>query len=125
MWSPPALSNGVITGYQLRFTDSFSRTTTVNKLASESYHVVVSDNVRILDNNIQVLVRGIVVPVCMLYDIYLPVDIIIGLLLQVKARTSAGYGSYSAAIPYTGECKDVCLGIYVASYNLFGAYPEG
>ncbi len=58
VWGPPALSNGVLTGYQLRFTDSFSPTTTVNKLASESYHVVTSGN---LGNNIQVQVHSNVI----------------------------------------------------------------
>ncbi len=58
VWGPPEQSNGVITGYQLRFTDSFSPTTTVNKLASESYHVVTSGN---RGNNIQVQVHSHVI----------------------------------------------------------------
>ncbi len=52
MWGPPAEPNGVITGYQLRFSGSFNRT--VNKLPSESYHVVTDDNIRNLTSNIQV-----------------------------------------------------------------------
>ncbi len=54
MWGPPAEPNGVITGYQLRFSGFFTRT--VNKLPSESYHVVTDDNIRNLGSNIQVSV---------------------------------------------------------------------
>ena len=45
MWGPPAEPSGVISGYELRFSGSFTRT--VNKLPSESYHVVTGDNIRI------------------------------------------------------------------------------
>ena len=55
MWGPPAVPNGVITGYQLRFSGSFTNST-VNKLPSESYHVVTDDNIRNLGSNIQVSV---------------------------------------------------------------------
>ena len=56
MWGPPAEPNGVITGYQLRFSGISSRTT-VNKLPSDSYHVVTEDNIRNLGtDNIQVSV---------------------------------------------------------------------
>ncbi len=56
MWGPPAVPNGVITGYQLRFSASITRTSTVNKFPSESYHVVTDDNIRNLGSNIQVSV---------------------------------------------------------------------
>ena len=56
MWGPPAEPNGVITGYQLRFSGSFTRT--VNKLLCEKYHVVTDDNIRSLGSNIQVSVRN-------------------------------------------------------------------
>ncbi len=56
VWGPPAEPNGVITGYQLRFSGSFNRT--VNKLPSESYHVVTDDNIRNLGSNIQVSVNN-------------------------------------------------------------------
>ncbi len=59
MWGPPEQSNGIITGYQLRFTDSNPQTTTVNKEPSDSYHVVTSNNIRNLGINIQVQVRDI------------------------------------------------------------------
>ncbi len=36
MWGPPAVPNGDIAGYQLRFSGFFTRT--VYKLPSESYH---------------------------------------------------------------------------------------
>ena len=54
MWGPPAEPNGVITVYQLRFSGSLTRT--VNKLPSESYHVVTDDNIRNLGSNIRVSV---------------------------------------------------------------------
>ncbi len=56
MWGPPAEPNGVITGYQLRFSGSFTRT--VSKLPSESYHAVTDDNIRNLGSNIQVSVSA-------------------------------------------------------------------
>ena len=89
MWGPPAEPNGVITGYQLRFSGSFTRS--VNKLPSESYHAVTDDNIRNLGSNIQVLVS------------ILHINIILAVLFQVRASTSAGYGPYSTSIPYTGE----------------------
>ncbi len=58
VWGPPEQSNGIITGYQLRFTDSNPQTTAdpVNKEPSESYHVGTDDNIRNLVDNIQVQV---------------------------------------------------------------------
>ncbi len=56
MWGPPAEPNGVITGYQLRFSGSFTRT--INKLPSESHHVVTEDNINLGSNTIQVLVSN-------------------------------------------------------------------
>ncbi len=58
MWGPPAVPNGVITGYQLRF--SGSSTHTVYKLPSESYHVVTDDTIRNLGRNIQVSVSNLI-----------------------------------------------------------------
>ncbi len=52
MWGPPAEPNGVITGYQLRFSGSFDRT--VNKFPFESFHVVTEYNIRNLSSNVQV-----------------------------------------------------------------------
>ena len=52
MWGPPAEPNGVITGYQLSFSESFP----VN--ATESYHVVTEDNIRNLRDNIPVKVKA-------------------------------------------------------------------
>ena len=52
MWGPPAEPNGVITGYQLRFSGSFNRT--VNKLPFESFHIVTEYNIRNLSSNVQV-----------------------------------------------------------------------
>ncbi len=54
MWGPPAVPNGVIAGYQLRFSGSLIRT--VDKLPSESYHVVTENNIRNLGSIIQVSV---------------------------------------------------------------------
>ena len=52
MWGPPAEPNGVITGYQLRFSGSFDQT--VKKLPFESFHVVTEYNIRNLSSNLQV-----------------------------------------------------------------------
>ena len=57
VWGPPAEPNGVITGYQLRFSGS-SSPHTVNKLPCEIYHVVTDDNIRNLGSNIRVSVRN-------------------------------------------------------------------
>ena len=94
VWGPPAEPNGVITGYQLRFSGSSTRT--VNKLPSESYHVVTDDNIRNLGSNIQVSVSTTILYIIM----YLHKSF---QLFQVRARTSAGPGSYSSSIQYTGE----------------------
>ncbi len=92
VWGPPAEPNGVITGYQLRFSGSFTRT--VNKLPSESYHVVTDDNIRNLGSNIQVSVSTRILYVCLAEFNF-----------QVRARTSAGPGTYSSLIQYTGESE--------------------
>ncbi len=94
VWGLPAEPNGVITGYQLRFSGSFNRTSTVSKLPSESYHVVTDNNIRNLGSNIQVNYYNFVLAVLIL-------------LLQVRARTSAGYGLFSNSIPYTGESHSI------------------
>ena len=86
MWGPPAEPNGVVTGYQLRFFGFFTRT--VDKLPSESYHVVTDDNIRNLSSNIQVIKIAV-------YS------------FQVRARTSTGYGLYSTSIQYAGTCIHV------------------
>ncbi len=91
MWGPPAEPNGVITGYRLRFSRSLSRTSTINKLPYESYHVVTDNNI---GSSIQVNYYNFVLAVLIL-------------LLQVRARTSAGYGPYSNSIPYTGESHSI------------------
>ena len=54
VWGPPAESNGVITGYQLRFSGSSTRT--VSKSPSESYHVVNVTDDNNIGKNIQVSV---------------------------------------------------------------------
>ncbi len=92
MWGPPAEPNGVITGYQLRFSGSFTRT--VSKLPSESYHVVTDDNIRNLGSSIQVSVSTRILYVCLAEFNF-----------QVRARTSAGPGPYSSPIQYTGESE--------------------
>ena len=56
MWGPPAESNAVITGYQLKFFGLSSRT--VNKLPTESYHVVTDNDIRNLGSDIRVSVRN-------------------------------------------------------------------
>ena len=55
VWGSPEKSNGIITGYQLRFTGSFN-SHTVNKLASDSFHIVTSNDIRIIGTNIRVQV---------------------------------------------------------------------
>ncbi len=93
MWGPPAEPNGVITGYQLRYSGLLTRT--VSKLPSESYHVVTDNNIRNLGSNIRVSVS------MQFQYVYLQNSF---QLIQVRARTSAGPGPYSFSIPYAGTC---------------------
>ena len=45
VWGPPVRPNGEIAGYQVRFIGTFSRTRTVSKAPTETYHVVtISDS---------------------------------------------------------------------------------
>ncbi len=66
MWGSPEQSNGIIIGYQLRFIDTSSPpiTSTVDKLVSESFHIVTDNDIRSLGSNIQVQV------LFMVYNIY-------------------------------------------------------
>ena len=50
------MSNGEITGYQVRFIGIFSRTRTVSKGPTEMYHVVTDSDTRNLGSTIQVQV---------------------------------------------------------------------
>ncbi len=54
VWGPPKNPNGIITGYEVKFSGSLSGSEIVNKEASESYHII-SDLSR-LEGTIQVQV---------------------------------------------------------------------
>ena len=56
VWGPPAESNGVITGYEVRFSGTTPGSRTVSKGPSENYHVVTSDNILNLVGTIRVQV---------------------------------------------------------------------
>ena len=56
VWGPPIEPNGVITGYQVRLTGTFSRTQTVTKGPHESYHVISDSDTRNFGSPIQVQV---------------------------------------------------------------------
>ena len=56
VWGPPVEPNGEITGYQVRFIGTFSRTQTVIKGPHESYHVLSDGDTSNLGSTIQVQV---------------------------------------------------------------------
>ena len=56
VWGPPDEPNGEIVGYQVRFIGTLSRTRTVSKTLTESYHVVRESDTRNLSSTIQVQV---------------------------------------------------------------------
>ena len=56
VWGPPVEPNGEIAGYQVRFIGTLSRTRTVSKTPTESYHVVRDSDTRNLGSIIQVQV---------------------------------------------------------------------
>ena len=67
VWNPPVEPNGVITGYQVRFIGTFSRTRTVTKAPHETYHVISDSDTSNLGDTIQVQVIYVIISECM-YD---------------------------------------------------------
>ena len=95
VWGPPDEANGEITGYQVRFIGTFSRTRTVFKGPFSSYHVVTDSDTSNLGSTIQVQVICAMIYLCVYFD-----D---NFCIKVRARTSAGFGLSSSSITYTGE----------------------
>ncbi|XP_064385048.1 sushi, von Willebrand factor type A, EGF and pentraxin domain-containing protein 1-like isoform X4 [Halichondria panicea] len=69
VWGPPQNPNGIITGYEVKFSGSLSGSVSVGKEASESYHIISDTDLSRLQGTIQV---------------------------QVRAKTRAGFGDYSS-----------------------------
>ena len=56
MWGPPQNPNGIITGYEVKFSGSLSGSVSVGKEASESYHIISDTDLSRLQGTIQVQV---------------------------------------------------------------------
>ncbi len=54
VWGPPQNPNGIITGYEVKFSGSLSGSESVNKEASESYHIISDTDLSRLQGSIEV-----------------------------------------------------------------------
>ena len=58
MWQPPLITNGVITGYDVRFIRGGTIGTPILKAADESFHVIVDGDIPFGDGDVIAQVSG-------------------------------------------------------------------